>query len=73
MNFTAAISTYQTDLEEQLEEWIGQDENYWKLQARVRENLIGSLSIGYCLNKKGLLLYKDILYVPNVPKLSCLF
>ena len=38
MNFTAAISTYKTELEEQLEDVIEQDENYQKLQAKVKEN-----------------------------------
>ena len=42
LNFTAAINTYKTDLEEQLEEAIRLDENYQKLQAKVRENLIES-------------------------------
>ena len=55
-------------MEEQLEDGIEQDENYRKLQAKVRENLIESLSTGYSLNEKRLLLYKDRLYVPNVPK-----
>ena len=72
MNFTITISTYKTDLEEQLEDEIEQDENYRKLQAKVRENLIESLSTGYNLNEKGLLLYKDRLYVPNVPKIKLL-
>ena len=48
------------------------DENYQKLQAKVRENLIESISTGYSLNKKGLLLYKDRLYIPNVPKINLL-
>ena len=69
LNFTAAINTYSTDLEEQLEAWIEQDENYQKFTAKVKENLIESLSTGYSLNEKGLLLYKDKLYVPNVPKI----
>ena len=56
----ATIRTYKTDLEEQLEEEIGQDENYQKLQAKVRENLIEILSTGYSLNEKGLLLYNTI-------------
>ena len=72
LNFTAAISTYNTDLEEQLEAGIKQDENYWKLQEKVKENLIESLSTGYNLNEKGLLMYKDRLYVPNVPKIKLL-
>ena len=73
LNFTAASSTYTIDLEELLEAGIKQDENYQKLQAKVKENLIESLSTGYNLNEKGLLLYKDRLYVPNVPKIKLLF
>ena len=72
LNFIATINTYTTDLEEQLKARIEQDENYLKLQAKVKENLIESLSIGYSLNEKGLLLYKDRLYVPNVPKIKLL-
>ena len=48
------------------------DENYQKLQEKVRENLIESLSTGYSLNKKGLLLYKYRLYIPNVPNIKLL-
>ena len=42
LNFVAAISTYKTDLEEQLEEGVRLDENYQKLQAKVTENLTES-------------------------------
>ena len=59
-------------MEEPLEYGIEQDENYWKLQERVKENLIESLSTGYSLNEKWLLLYKDRLYIPNVPKIKLL-
>ena len=48
------------------------DENYQKLQAKVTENLTESLSAGYCLNGKVLLLYKDRLYILNVPKIKLL-
>ena len=72
LNFTATISTYKIDLEEQLEYGMEQDENYRKLQAKVKENLIESLSTGYSLNEKGLLLYKDRIYVPNVPNIKLL-
>ena len=48
------------------------DENYQKLQAKVTERLAESLSIGYILNEKGLLLYKDRLYIPNVPNIKLL-
>ena len=57
-------------MEEQLEDGIEQDQNYRKLQAKVRENLIESLSKGYSLKEKGLLLYKDRLYIPNVPNIK---
>ena len=46
------------------------DENYQKLQAKVTKNLIESLSTRYSLNEIGLLLYKDSLYIPNVPKIK---
>ena len=39
MNFTVAISTYTTDLEEQLEAGIEQDENDRKLQAKVKKKI----------------------------------
>ena len=48
------------------------DENYQKLQAKVTENLTESLSTRHSLNKKGLLLYKNRLYIPNVPKIKLL-
>ena len=71
VHFMAAISTYQTNLEGQLE---GEKlyENYRKLQAKVAENVIESFSIGYSLNEKGLILYKNRLYIPNVPKIKLL-
>ena len=48
------------------------DENYKKLQAKVTENLTESLSTGYSLNEKGLLLYKDRQCIPNVPNIKLL-
>ena len=72
LNFRAAISTYTTELEEQLEVGIEQDENYQKLQAKGKKILIESLSTRYNLNEQGLLLYKYRLYVPNVPKIKLL-
>ena len=72
LNFVAAINTYKTNLEEQLEEGVKLDENYQKLQGKVTEILTESLSIGYSLNEKGLILYKTRLYIPNVPKIKLL-
>ena len=37
LNFTTAINTYKTYSEEQLEDGTEQDENYRKLQAKVKK------------------------------------
>ena len=68
----AAISTYKTDLEDQLEKGVKLDENYQKLQAKVAENLTENLSTCYNLNDKALILYKNRLYIPNVSKIKLL-
>ena len=72
LNFAAVISTYTIDLDEQLKAGIDQDEIYQNLQAKTKENPTESLSKGYSLNEKGFLLYKDRMYVPNVPKVKLL-
>ena len=38
LNFTTAISTYATDLDEQLKKGIEQDEIYQSLQAKTKED-----------------------------------
>ena len=38
LNFAAAISTYLSELDEQLKEGIEQDEIYQSLQAKAKEN-----------------------------------
>ena len=72
LNFTTTINTYNSDLDEQLTEGIKLDEIYQKLQATVKEEPTESLIKGYSLNKNGFLLFKDKLYVPNVPKVKLL-
>ena len=52
LNFAAAISTYTTDLDEQIKVGIEQDAIYQNLQAKTKENPIESLSKGYSLNAK---------------------
>ena len=66
LNFMAAINTYKIDLEYQLEEGVKLDENYFKLQAKVGENVTGSLKTSYSLNEKRLILYKNRQYIPKV-------
>ena len=72
MNFTAAIITYASDLNEQLKEGVKQDEIYQKLQITAKEKPTESLIKGYSLNEDEFLLFKDKLYVPNVPKVKLL-
>ena len=72
MNYTAVISKYTIDLDEQLKAGVEQDEIYQNLQAKMKENPTESLSKGYSLNAKEFLLYKDRMYVPNVPKVKLL-
>ena len=72
LNFTVAINTYASDLNEQLKEGVKQDEHYQKLQITTKEELTKSLIKGYSLNENGFLLFKDKLYVPNVPKVKLL-
>ena len=72
LNVTTAISTYASDLNEQLTEGIKLDEIYQKLQIIAKEEPTESLIKGYSLNKDGFLLFKDRLYVPNVPKVKLL-
>ena len=36
----------------------------------MAENLTKSLSTGYSLNDKGLILYKDMMCIPNAPKIN---
>ena len=40
------------------------------MQAKAKENPTENLIKGYSLNEKDFLLYKDKLYVPNVPKVK---
>ena len=38
----------------------------------MAENVTESLKTGHSLNEKGLILYKNRLYIPNVPKVNLL-
>ena len=64
LKFTTTISTYASDLNEQLKEGVKQDEIYQKLQITAKEEPTESLIKGYSLNENGFLLFKDKLYVP---------
>ena len=68
LDFAATISTYVSDLDEHLKEGIEQDKIYQNLQAKAKENPTKNLIKGYSLNENEFLLYKDRMYVPNIPK-----
>ena len=72
LNFKTAINTYVSDLNEQLKEGVKQDEIYQKLQITAKEEPTEILIKGYNLNENKFLLYKDKMYVPNVPKVKLL-
>ena len=59
-------------MDEQLKEGIEQDEIYKSLQAKTKENPTENLIKCYSLNEKEFLLYKDRMYVPNIPKVKLL-
>ena len=52
LNFATTISTYVSDLDEQLKEGIKQDEIYQNLQVKAKENPTENLIKGYSLNEK---------------------
>ena len=49
LNFATVISTYTTDLEEQLKAGLEQDKIYQNLQVKTKENPTENLSKGYIL------------------------
>ena len=66
-NFITAISSYKTELDDKLEEGIKMDKEYENLREKVTNNKYENVKIDYSLNEKGLMLYKNRLYVPNIP------
>ena len=43
------------------------DKEYQNLKGKVTNNEPQNLKTNYNLNEKGLMLYKNRLYVPNIP------
>ena len=72
MNFTTAISSYKKKLDDKLEEGIKMDKEYQNLREKVADNEYENVKIDFSLNEKGLMLYKNRLYVSNVPEIKCL-
>ena len=66
-NFIAAISSYKMDLEDKLEEGIKRDRKYHNLKEKITHNTSENIIIDYSFNQEGLILFKNRLYVPNIP------
>ena len=66
------ISSYKTELDDKLEKRIKLDTEYQNLRDNVTNNKSKNVKIDYNLNEKGLMLYKNRLYVPNIPEIKLL-
>ena len=66
------VSSYKTYLEDKIEENMGFDKTYQNLKDKISENKFDTEKSEYDLNEKGLLMYKNRLYVPNIPEIKLL-
>ena len=71
-SFVVAISSYKTDLEDKLEEGIKHDQEYQNLKEKVTQNISQNIITDYSFNEKGLILFKNRLYVPNILEVKLL-
>ena len=72
LNFIVTISSYKTKLDDKLEEGIKMDNEYQNLREKVTDNESENVKTNYSLNEKCLMLYKNKLYVPNIPEIKLL-
>ena len=67
-----AVSTYKSDLEDKIKESELRDKDYQYLKNKISENQAGNDGTHFRLNENGLLIYKNRLYIPNVPETKLL-
>ena len=67
LNFIAAISSYKKKLNDKLEEGINMDKEYQNLRDKETDKESENVKTNYSLNEKSLMLYKNRLYIPNIP------
>ena len=67
MNCIAVVSSYKTYLDDKFEDRVKMDKNYQNLREKDTKNEYENIKMDFSLNEKGLMLYKNILYVPNAP------
>ena len=70
MLYVTASSRYETDLEDKIENATKFDKDYLKLKEKTPENEVNH---EFILNKKGLLLHKRRLYIPNLKEIKLIF
>ena len=71
-SFVASISSYKTYLEDKLEEGIKWDPEYQNLKEKITHNTSENIIKYYSFNEKGLMLFKNRLYVLNIPEVKLL-
>ena len=67
-----AISSYKTKLDDKFKEGIKMDKEYQNLREKVTDKEYKNIKTDYSLNEKGLMLYKNRLYVPNILEIQLL-
>jgi len=67
LNSIATVSSYKTKLEDKIDDGAKMDKDYEDIKNKIRKNESENLKTDYDLNEKGLILYKNRLYVPNIP------
>ena len=67
MNLIAIVSSYKIELDDKFEDTVNMDKNYQNLREKDTDNEHENIKMDFILNEKGSMLYKNILYVPNVP------
>ena len=66
LNCLSSVSSYKTKLYDKFEYGVKMDKDYQKLREKVTGNEFKNLKTDFSLNEKGLMLYKNMLYVPEI-------
>ena len=72
LNFIAIFSSYKIELDDKFEDGVKMDKYYQNSREKVIENEYENIKTDFSLNEKGLMLYKNRLYVPNAPEIKLL-
>jgi len=68
----SVVSSYKTHLEERIKGKEESDKNYQNLKSKIAGNEYEIEGSDYNLTDAGLIMYTNILYVPNVPEIKWL-